>query len=307
MHASVYHRDPGGLGPPRVPYTKAVLYFGYGSNLDQHNWEGWCRARGFDSRSIEALGRAWLPDHELVFHYQSRLRAGGALDVRPKKGSAVAGALFRVHDWAGLDAKEGVSGRFYRRLEVTALTEDGHAHPATTYTVCDHRVGSFVAPSPEYRTFVTRGLARFGHSTDAFLAAAEGQRVPPNPRSIFVYGTLMQGERSHRLLQTRMRHLHGPARIEGASLVRIDWYPGLVLGADGTVHGELYEVDEVDHLLVELDEYEDFTGYGGIESLYRRSLVSALTNQGPKLAWTYVYLGESESLPRIPSGRWSGA
>jgi gamma-glutamylcyclotransferase (GGCT)/AIG2-like uncharacterized protein YtfP len=273
--------------------------------LDRLNWEGWCRDRGFDAGSIEPLGRAWLPDYELVFHYQSRLRAGGALDVRPRRGSSVAGALFRVHDWAGLDAKEGVSGRFYRRLEVTALTEDGHAHDATTYTVCDHRVGSFVPPSPEYRSFVTRGLSRFGHSHDAFLAAAEGGRAPPGPQSVFVYGTLMKGERSHDLLRPRTRRDHGPARIEGAALVRIDWYPGLVLGADGTVHGEVYEVDEIHELLVELDEYEDFGGYGDRGSLYRRSLVSALTNQGPQLAWTYVYLGESGSLERIASGRWT--
>ena len=282
-----------------------MLYFGYGSNLDLLNWEGWCRDRGFDPGSIEAVGRAWLPDFELVFHYQSRLRSGGALDIRPRRGGAVAGALFRVHDWAGLDAKEGVSGRYYRRLEVTALTEDGHAHEATTYTVCDHRVGDFVPPNPDYRTFVTRGLSRFGHSHDAFLAAADGTSAPPAPQSVFVYGTLMKGERSHDLLRPRARHAHGPARIEGAALVRIDWYPGLVLGADGTVHGELYEVDEVHELLIELDEYEDFTGYGDSRSLYRRSLVSALTNDGTQLAWTYVYLGDSSALERIPSGRWS--
>jgi len=283
-----------------------MLYFGYGSNLDRLNWEEFCRGRGFDPDSIEALGRAWLPDHELVFHYQSRLRLGGALDVRPRRGSAVAGALFRVHDWAGLDAKEGVSGRYYRRLGVTALTEDGHAHEATTYTVCDHRIGSFVPPGREYRTYVTRGLSRFGHSHEAFMAAAQGESIPPAPRSVFVYGTLMKGERSHSLLESRRPRPHGPARIGGASLVRIDWYPGLVLGADGTVHGEVYEVDDVHELLVELDEYEDFTGYGEATSLYRRSLVSALTNQGLRLAWTYVYLGESASLPRISSGRWPG-
>ena len=99
-----------------------MLYFGYGSNLDEENWAAWCEARGFVASSIEALGPAWLPDYEPVFHYQSRLRRGGALDVRPQPGTLTPGALFRVHDWEGLDAKEGVSGAYYRRIEVTAGT-----------------------------------------------------------------------------------------------------------------------------------------------------------------------------------------
>ena len=48
-----------------------MLYFAYGSNLDAENWALWCETKGYDSVSIEPLGPAWLPDHELVFHYQS--------------------------------------------------------------------------------------------------------------------------------------------------------------------------------------------------------------------------------------------
>ena len=284
-----------------------VLYFAYGSNLDEENWALWCRRRGFEVESIEPLGRAWLPDYELVFHYQSRLRRGGALDVRPRRGTAIPGALFRVHDWAGLDAKEGVSGGYYRRISVTALTDDGRAHAAATYTVCDERVGEFVPPGPEYRHMVTRGLSRFGHDYDAFLAAAEGRPAAPAPSTIFAYGTLMQGQRSHGLLESRVRSRSGAAELAGASLVRVDWYPGLVLGGAGRVHGEVYEIDDVTIVLQELDEYEDFAGYGDGESLYRRSIVRAITNGGSMLAWTYVYLGDSSSLPRIPSGRWTDA
>ena len=285
----------------------AVLYFAYGSNLDEENWALWCRNRDFDERSIEPLGRAWLPDFELVFHYQSRLRRGGALDVRPRRGTAIPGALFRVHDWAGLDAKEGVSGRYYRRIAVTALTDDGRAHAASTYTVCDGRVGEFVPPGPEYRRIVTRGLSRFGHEPDAFLTAAEGRSAAPAPSAIFAYGTLMQGQRSHGLLEPRVRARRGAAELAGASLVRIDWYPGLVLGGSGRVHGEVYDIDDVAGLIEELDEYEDFAGYGEADSLYRRSLVSTITNGGSALAWTYVYLGDSSTLPRIESGRWTDA
>ena len=284
-----------------------MLYFAYGSNLDEENWALWCQRKGFDPSSIEALGPAWLPDHELVFRYRSRLRKGGALDIRRRLGTAIPGALFRVHDWEGLDAKEGVSGGYYRRIPVTALTNDGRAHQATTYCVCDERHAEFVAPGPEYRQIVTRGLSRFGHDDDGFSAVAEGVSAPANPTAIFAYGTLMRGMRSHELLAPRIRKVHGPARVAGAALVHIDWYPGLVPSDDGSVHGELYELDGVAATLQDFDAYEDFAGYGEDSSLYRRSLVSAITDGVTVLAWTYVYLGDADAFPLIPSGRWMGA
>ncbi len=283
-----------------------MLYFAYGSNLDAENWSAWCETKGYDPASIEPLGPAWLPDHELVFHYQSRLRKGGALDVRPRQGTSIPGALFRVRDWAGLDAKEGVSGSFYRRTEVTALTDDGHAHAATTYCVCDARVGAFVAPGAAYREMVIRGRARFGHAHDDFLAVASGDPAPAVPSAVFTYGTLMRGERSHSLLAPRVRHTHPSALVEGASLIHIDWYPGLVLRNGATVHGEVHELDDLPSMLQELDEYEDFAGYQTNGSLYRRSLVRARTAAGALLAWTYVFLGDADAFPAIPSGRWPG-
>ncbi|MEM7135906.1 MAG: gamma-glutamylcyclotransferase [Myxococcota bacterium] len=285
--------------------TSGELYFGYGSNLDADNWGAWCHNKGYDPASLEPIGRAWLPDYEPVFHYQSRLRKGGALDVRPRFGTATPGALFRVHDWAGLDAKEGVKGSFYRPIAVTALTADGRAHAATTYTVCDHRLHDFVPPGADYRRYVVRGLCRFGHPTDQFLDVADGKTPAPLLQSFFAYGTLMTGQRSHHLVE---RHLDGdrrPAKVTGASLVRIDWYPGLVLTSEGTVHGELLDLRDTPRVLGELDPYEDFAGYGVQDSLYRRSLVSALTSEGSKLAWTYVFTGRTDAHPSIASGRWT--
>ncbi len=284
-----------------------MLYFAYGSNLDTHNWVEWCETKGYDPASLELVGRAWLPDYEPVFHYQSRLRKGGALDVRPRKGTATPGALFRVRDWTGLDAKEGLSGRYYRRIEVVALTDDGHAHRAVTYSVCDERRCSFVPPGPEYQEIVTRGLARFGHGPEQFLAAARGEPTPSITTAIFAYGTLMRGERSHGRVAPRLERTHHPARVPGASLVRIDWYPGLVLAGEGVVYGEVFEIDDIGAALDELDPYEDFTGYEDSDSLYRRSLVRTHTNGGAILAWTYVFLGDVADLSVIASGRWSDA
>jgi gamma-glutamylcyclotransferase (GGCT)/AIG2-like uncharacterized protein YtfP len=97
------------------------------------------------------------------------------------------------------------------------------------------------------------------------------------------------------------------AHVVGASLIHIDWYPGLILSDRGSVHGELYELHDVAATLEELDSYEDFSGYDDEGSLYRRSLVSAVTTSGSMLAWTYIYLGDADAFPLIPSGRWTGA
>ena len=117
----------------------------------------------------------------------------------------------------------------------------------------------------------------------------------------------MRGERSHDLISQRIRSVRGPAEVTGASMVRIDWYPGLILDEGGMVHGEIYELDDVAAALAELDPYEDFTGYGSADSLYRRSLVRAVANGAALLAWTYIYLGDSDGFPVVPSGRWPGA
>ena len=53
----------------------------------------------------------------------------------------------------------------------------------------------------------------------------------------------------------------------GALLIHIDWYPGPTLRDGGSVHGELYELDEVAATLQEFDSYEDFSGYGSEGSL----------------------------------------
>jgi gamma-glutamylcyclotransferase (GGCT)/AIG2-like uncharacterized protein YtfP len=118
----------------------------------------------------------------------------------------------------------------------------------------------------------------------------------------------MRGEPSHHLLAARVRRAHGAAQIIGASLIQLDWYPGLVLrGSNGPVHGELYELDDPAAALETLDTYEDFSGYDSEGSLYRRALVSALTSGGSNLAWTYIYLGDADAYPLIPSGRWTSA
>lgn len=69
---------------------------------------------------------------------------------------------------------------------------------------------------------------------------------------LFVYGTLRAGEPAHALLRGAAL-LRRCRTAPGWTKVELDAYPALVPG-EGTVEGELYEVDAA--TLAALDEYE---------------------------------------------------
>ena len=283
-----------------------MLYFGYGSNLNLDDLRRWAAANGHAVAGIRPLEAAWLPDTELVFHYESRARGGGALSVRPRMGASVSGFLFEVDraGWSALDAKEGVP-RFYRREPCVSINAAGDEIPASTYVVstprrCDHHV----PPTDAYLAVVAAGLAQLGLRDDELRAAARGFDAPAHPSAVFVYGTLRRGQCRAALLQR-----HAPTRWEPASapgsLLDLGPYPGWVPGP-GRIAGERVEVRDLGGLLAELDEVEDFLGYGIEGSLYRRILVDAETPGGvPELAWAYRYVGPSDGVAALASGDWT--
>lgn len=134
--------------------------------------------------------------------------------------------------------------------------------------------------------------------------------VAVNPRArhrigaIFVYGTLMVGERLHGHM-----HAHGspgapvPATTMG-KLVDYGVYPGLIPtpGGLGLVKGELFRPEDVPELLPALDEVEGFAGHGSPGSLFRRVLLEVEAAGVIQAAWGYrsLVLGGSE----VPSGDW---
>ncbi|MEZ4336276.1 MAG: gamma-glutamylcyclotransferase [Sandaracinaceae bacterium] len=272
-----------------------MRYFGYGSNLHLEDLRRWCLERGHAPDAIRPIGPAWLPDHEPVYHYRSVARDGGALSVRSRLGRAVPGMLFEVDaaGWRALDAKEGDK---YARVERTVLSR-GRALAAQTYVVeRAHREPALVAPRPAYAALVREGLASHGLPTHQAEAAAASLVIDPFPRSIFVYGTLRRGELRAPLLERHRPRRWTEASIRGA-LVHLGAYPGLVHG-DDTITGELVELDDPAAALTELDEVEDFLGWGEPGSLYLRDVVPVAGTH----AWTYRYLGPPG--PPIPSGDW---
>ncbi len=282
-----------------------MLYFGYGSNLHRADLDAWCADRGHDASGIRAVARAWWPDAAPVFHYHSRARAGGALSVRPRRGAVVPGVLFEVDQagWRALDAKEGAP-RTYRRVPAVVLIEGGDEVHATTYVVTEpYRRETLVPPTDAYLGLVTGGLGAHGLPDAPVRAAARALSIDAFPRAVFVYGTLMRDELRHPMVAR-----HGPRRVANASvagrLLDFGAYPGWV-PAEGCVHGELVELDDPGDVLEELDEVEDFAGYGAPGSLYRRVVVDVRLDTGEReLAWTYRYVGPTDFASPIRSGDW---
>lgn len=284
-----------------------MLYFGYGSNLDELDLARYGRERGLDAIRLERVGRAFLPDRRLAFTHRSTSRGGGVLDVPSARGSAVAGVLFRVLSddaIAALDRKEG-EGHAYVRFEAVALTEDGAEEPAFTYEVATARREPFVAPAPAYLDVVRRGYEDHGLATEPLETAAAGGSSAGPIAGLFVYGTLRQGGERHSAL-TRHGASGGETAWTAGTLLDLGPYPGLVADhPQGSVAGELYLAPDPDALFAELDAIETFRGFGVPGSLYRRAVVRVRRpGVDSTLAWTYVYAGSRHGTSVIASGDW---
>ena len=287
-----------------------AIYFAYGSNLDAENWAQFCTRYDADPASMKPIGPAVLPDCELVFNYRSVLRAGGALNIRERKGHFVHGALFEVSEcgWEVLDIKESVAAGCYERIEHMAITRGGRPVPVTTYQVTAQRQEGFVPPSDEYAQIVSRGLKSFGLPATQLANAARNQPSEPHVEGVFVYGTLMRGESNHDAIRQ-----HGPeetlrGRARGRLHATADDYPMLDVHEhheQDEVHSEFMGFSDARPVLETLDVVETFSGYATDGNEYIRTLVEVDTGHTTKrLAWTYVAADRSLIGERIESGCW---
>ena len=119
-------------------------------------------------------------------------------------------------------------------------------------------------------------------------------------RHVFVYGTLRRGEVNdiNRLLPPP--RWVGQAVIEG-TLVHLGAYPGLLLGAGGTVTGEVYAIEPA--LERKLDEIEEIEPQGKDEYFKRDVRVAVGGRQLDCLVYE-VNAGYAKGKPLIASGDW---
>ncbi len=291
-------------------------YFAYGSNLDWPNWTEFCARHGADPHCMKPIGTALLPDVELVFNYRSVLREGGALNIRPRKGQVVHGALFEVTErgWEVLDLKESVAAGCYARTPGVAITGGGRITPVVTYVVTPARTEGFVAPSDEYTEIVLRGLSAHGLASAQYEKSARGLRPDPEVEGVFVYGTLMRDEsrfgviRQHGPAQTLHAHTRGRLYETTADYPILDLEDlrsnDGVLSHDA-VRGEFVRFSDLTSVLETLDEVEGFSGYANQHNEYVRTLVEVDTGGAlPRRAWTYVAANRTAIGRRIDSGCW---
>lgn len=110
---------------------------------------------------------------------------------------------------------------------------------------------------------------------------------------VFVYGTLMRGERAHAFLEGAV--YEGEYRLRDYAIFDLGRYPGIIPRPGCCVFGEVYSVDAV--MLRKMDEYEEEG------SLYFRETVTAENAAGELQAFAYVYASEIKG-ELIESGSW---
>ena len=153
----------------------AVMYVGYGSNLDPRDWSDYCARpeHGVDPGGLRPVTPVLLLDHRLTFNHRASRWKGGAANVTHSLGDVTPCMAFEVDDpriWDVLDAKEGVSVDVYERFEALALLRDGTVQTVTSYRLTEARLtreaeagrGPHVPPSEAYLEAVTRGLTHHG-------------------------------------------------------------------------------------------------------------------------------------------------
>lgn len=118
---------------------------------------------------------------------------------------------------------------------------------------------------------------------------------------VFVYGALRNGAlHSWRMESSRFV---AKGEVEG-TLVKIDWYPGLVLGGERTVKGEIYEVTP--EVLASLDEFEGV----GVEDerageYHRVSTMVELADGSRQECLVYEWLKGVDGYEVVQNGDWS--
>lgn len=114
---------------------------------------------------------------------------------------------------------------------------------------------------------------------------------------IFVYGTLLTGERNHHVAMPYVLAV-APGKVRGR-LYNVGRYPALVLDPDGVeIHGEWFRVTQVG--LEKMDLLEEYYGPDQ-DNDYERVWVKDLENG--RAGWRYVWT-DHRGCPEIPHGCW---
>ena len=105
---------------------------------------------------------------------------------------------------------------------------------------------------------------------------------------IFVYGTLMVGERNYiDVLHDNLTHVEN-AKVKGTLYYyKKEDYPALMPG-EHWIEGQLFYVNELHEVLKPLDEIEGYISKNNPSNMYNRDIVEVVTEDG-KMLQAYAY------------------
>lgn len=116
---------------------------------------------------------------------------------------------------------------------------------------------------------------------------------------VFVYGTLLTGERNHHIVQPFLLHKE-PGKIKG-QLYNVETYPALTIGTqEREVVGEWFTV--TNEGLKQMDLLEDYEQNRRVNH-YERVLIKDIEKEIEGFVYTYLQ-EKSHDLELISSGSW---
>ena len=142
-----------------------MLYFAYGSNLDEAQMQVRC-----PSARIE--GRAWLFGYALTFGGYSRCWGGAIASLAPARGARVPGLLYRLDkaDLLALDRFEG-HPYVYERRSAVVLDERGRQRRAQVYVQTEDAFAP-CPPRGRYLDVLWGAYVRLGFDPTPLASAA---------------------------------------------------------------------------------------------------------------------------------------
>ena len=154
-----------GVGPKRDEKMGQVLYFAYGSNLDDDQMQARCA-------SARVVARAVLPNHALTFGGFSHRWGGAVASVVRARGARVEGLLYEIDDGdlRALDRFEGHPFS-YERVQKLVLDEHGRRRRVTTYLQPEDGFEAW-APPQGYFGVLWRAYGRLGFDFESLARAA---------------------------------------------------------------------------------------------------------------------------------------
>ena len=153
--------------------SEMAYYFAYGSNLNFHDWQDFCKEHRYWAQAKLTNGIATqLLGWRLVFNYFSCRRDGLVANIVVSEGDHVPGVVFELDDYTlqVLDHKEGVPNA-YQRLDVTVKRLD-EVVAAITYVVPHDRCQREGQMCPAYLEVIRGGYRDFGLDSVSLESAA---------------------------------------------------------------------------------------------------------------------------------------